>query len=136
MRVAVGSFTDRFSFLKKKIAIFAQFISFNTKQFMRIKSILWALLLLCVALPISAKPKKNDKSVPKTIRFMDFNIADGMWKDQYNNYNDFVAWMKSQKVDIFAVCEAASHWNSTGSIARRYNSTLPFRSVSSPTSTR
>ena len=78
---------------------------------MKIKAILYALFILCVALPLGAKPKKSDKSAPKTIRFMDFNIADGMWKDQFNNYNDFVAWMKSQKVDIFAVCEAASHWN-------------------------
>ncbi len=78
---------------------------------MRIKSILCALLVLCVAQPLCAKPSKKDKSALKVIRFMDFNIADGMWKDQYNNYDDFVDWMKSQKVDIFAVCEAASHWN-------------------------
>ena len=111
MRKAVGDFADRFFFEKKKIAIFARFINFNTKQSMKMKSILCTLLLLCMALPISAKPKKSDNSTPKTVRFMDFNIADGMWKDQFNNYDDFVAWMKSQKVDIFAVCEAASHWN-------------------------
>lgn len=65
-----------------------------------------ALATLAVALPAQAQ-----QPAPKTLRFMDFNIADGMWFDQFNNYDRFVSWMNAQHVDIFAVCEAATHWD-------------------------
>ena len=42
---------------------------------------------------------------------MEFNIADGMWWDQFNNYDRFVQWMQAQKIDMFAICEAATHWD-------------------------
>ena len=77
---------------------------------MRLKSIFCSLLLLCLVQPLCAKAPK-DKTKPATIRFMDFNIADGMWWDQFNNYDRFVQWMQAQKIDIFAVCEAATHWD-------------------------
>ena len=74
--------------------------------------IIWALVALSWAQPLYAKSnKENTADQPQTVRFMDFNIADGMWWDQYNNYDRFVSWMKAQKVDIFAVCEAATHWD-------------------------
>ena len=46
-----------------------------------------------------------------TIRFIDYNILNGMWWDQYNNYDRFVDWMNSQEPDIFAICELATHWD-------------------------
>ncbi len=48
---------------------------------------------------------------PKTLRVIDYNIADGMWYDQYNNYDRFVEWVKEQDPDILLMCEAATHWN-------------------------
>ena len=65
-----------------------------------------ALATLAVALSAQAQ-----QPAPKTLRFMDFNIADGMWFDQFNNYDRFVSWMNAQHIDIFAVCEAATHWD-------------------------
>ena len=49
--------------------------------------------MLCLVQPLCAKAPK-DKTKPATIRFMDFNIADGMWWDQFNNYDRFVQWMQ------------------------------------------
>ena len=59
---------------------------------MKLKTILCALALVCLLQPIYAQATK-DQSQPATLRFMDFNIADGMWWDQYNNYDRFVQWM-------------------------------------------
>lgn len=64
--------------------------------------------LVAVAVSLSAQAQQP---APKTLRFMDFNIADGMWFDQFNNYDRFVAWMNAQHIDIFAVCEGATHWD-------------------------
>lgn len=47
----------------------------------------------------------------KTLKFIDYNIADGMWYDQYNNYDRFVEWVNTQSPDIFTICEGATHWN-------------------------
>lgn len=76
---------------------------------MRIKSFICALLLLGLSQPLYAESTKEE--LPSVIRFMDFNIADGMWWDQFNDYKHFVNWMQAQKIDVFAVCEAASHWD-------------------------
>lgn len=58
--------------------------------------------LLCFSQSLYAQAAKEQVK-PATIRFMDFNIADGMWWDQYNNYDRFVQWMQAQKIDIFAL---------------------------------
>lgn len=65
-----------------------------------------AMVALAAVQPIHAQ-----EQAPKTLRFMDFNVADGMWYDQYNNYDQFVTWMNAQHIDIFAICEAATHWD-------------------------
>ena len=65
-------------------------------------------VLATLAVALSAQAQQP---APKTLRFMDFNIADGMWFDQFNNYDRFVSWMNAQHIDIFAVCEAATHWD-------------------------
>ena len=51
------------------------------------------------------------KKKAQTVRLMDYNIADGMWYDQYNRYDRFVAWVRTQDPDVFAICEGATHWN-------------------------
>lgn len=44
-------------------------------------------------------------------RLLQYNIADGMWYDQFDNYDRFVGWMQRQQVDVAAFCETATHWN-------------------------
>ena len=43
------------------------------------------------------------KKKAQTVRLMDYNIADGMWYDQYNRYDRFVAWVRTQDPDVFAI---------------------------------
>lgn len=47
----------------------------------------------------------------RTCRLLQYNIADGMWYDQFNNYDRFVQWMQLQYPDIAAFCETATHWD-------------------------
>ncbi len=71
-------------------------------------------LVVCVLVALlafeSTSAQKSEKA-PTTLRFMDWNIADGMWWDQFKDYNYFTLWMQAQHIDIFAVCEAATHWD-------------------------
>ena len=43
-----------------------------------------------------------------TLRLMYWNIQNGMWYDQPNNYNDFVAFVKKYDPDVCVWCEASS----------------------------
>ena len=49
-------------------------------------------------------------SVPREriLRIMDYNIQNGMWADQHNNYDNFVKWMNEQDIDIAVFCEAST----------------------------
>ncbi len=40
------------------------------------------------------------------LRVLYWNIQDGMWADQHNNYDNFVAWVKSYNPDVCVWCEA------------------------------
>ena len=42
------------------------------------------------------------------LRLLYWNIQDGMWADQWNNYDNFVAFVKKYDPDICVWCEAAS----------------------------
>lgn len=81
------------------------------KNYLKLAIVLLAAGIL--AFPPAAGAKKPSKKVkPGTVvRVMDYNIADGMWYDQYNHYDRFVEWMQGQNSDILAVCEGATHWN-------------------------
>jgi Endonuclease/Exonuclease/phosphatase family. len=46
-----------------------------------------------------------------TLRVMDFNIQNGMWADQHNNYDNFVAWVKKYDPDICVWCESVTIYN-------------------------
>ena len=51
-----------------------------------------------------------------TLRVMMWNIQNGMWADQHNNYNDFVEWVKKWDPDVCIWCESESIYkDSTGS---------------------
>ncbi|MBQ0054031.1 MAG: endonuclease, partial [Bacteroidales bacterium] len=61
------------------------------------------LLAACLAATqISLARDVND------VRLLYWNIQNGMWADQQNNYNNFVDFVKSQDPDICVWCEGAS----------------------------
>ena len=60
-------------------------------------------------------------------RLICFNIQNGMWADQQNNYDNFVAWVKKYNPDIMCIQEASTIYKdgtaSSQSNAKRY---LPY----------
>ena len=42
------------------------------------------------------------------LRVLYWNIQNGMWSDQANNYNNFVAWVKKYDPDVCVWCESAT----------------------------
>ena len=68
-------------------------------------------LLVCCAAgkaaatsPAGDKPKHNSE---KTLRVLYWNIQNGMWAGQQENYKQFVEWIKSYDPDICIFCEGA-----------------------------
>lgn len=62
------------------------------------------MLLLLAPVSIQAKGDKNN------LRVLYWNIQNGMWDGQPDNYTRFVAWVKAQKPDVCVWCEAQSIW--------------------------
>lgn len=66
------------------------------------------------------KPKRSEsvQNQPvgggKLITVLVWNIQNGMWSDQGNNYDNFVEWVKGYKPDVCIWCEARSNYQ-TGS---------------------
>lgn len=58
------------------------------------------------------------------LRILYWNIQNGMWSDQHNNYDNFVAFVKKYDPDICVWCEAASIYkdrtNSSQSASNRF----------------
>lgn len=69
--------------------------------------ILAAALCCCMALAIMLAAKKQ-KEVP--VRLLYWNIQNGMWADQGNNWDNFVAWVSEQDPDICVWAESKSHY--------------------------
>lgn len=72
-------------------------------------------LILILFLPVSAYAKKDKKpQEKKTLRVLYWNIQNGMWAGQEENYKTFVEWIKSKDPDICIFCEAGSiYYNGT-----------------------
>ena len=49
-----------------------------------------------------------------TLRVLYWNIANGMWADQGNNFNNFVSWVKKYDPDVCVWCEAATIYSANG----------------------
>ncbi len=70
------------------------------------------LLILYAAVVLLAGCEKKPKYYPTykdmtpPLRILSWNIQNGMWSDQADNYNDFVEWVKSYDPDICIWCEA------------------------------
>jgi endonuclease/exonuclease/phosphatase family metal-dependent hydrolase len=62
------------------------------------------MLLLLAPVSIQAKGDKNN------LRLLYWNIQNGMWDGQPDNYTRFVAWVKAQKPDVCVWFEAQSIW--------------------------
>ena len=70
------------------------------------------------------------RSVPrsKILRVMDYNIQNGMWADQMNNYDNFVEYMKQSDVDIAIFCEASSiYYDHTNKRTKHEERYLPYK---------
>lgn len=63
-------------------------------------------VLLAAAPSFAAKPKGGDQP-KKTLRVLYWNIQNGMWAGQEDNYQQFVDWINSKNPDICIFCEAA-----------------------------
>ena len=81
-----------------------------------IKTLLLALAMVITAAisapdADAAKPKDKEK---KTIKVLYWNIQNGMWAGQEENYQQFVDWVKAHDPDICIFCEAAQiYYNGT-----------------------
>ena len=78
------------------------------------KTKILCLAILSVALSFAApqlgaqKKKEKNEGEKKTLRILYWNIQDGMWADQENNYDNFVNWVKGYDPDICVFCEAST----------------------------
>ena len=74
-----------------------------------LKILLPVLLICCPAAMTSAgnSPADKSKSQKTTLRVLYWNIQNGMWAGQSDNYQKFVDWIISKDPDICIFCEAA-----------------------------
>lgn len=72
----------------------------------RILSFTAVAAVLCTLLTEGCSPSED-----RICRLLQYNIADGMWYDQFNDCDRFVQWIQLQRPDIAAFCEAATHWD-------------------------
>lgn len=57
----------------------------------------------------------------KSIKILYWNIQNGMWSDQGNNYDNFVTWVKSYNPDVCVWCEARSNYKTGQKVAMPEN---------------
>ena len=93
-----------------------------------------SLLAACLFPITSCKQQKTDRDIP--LKLLYWNIQNGMWDGQGDNYDRFVDFVKAQDPDICVWCEAESIYktgsdcempvkdrylvNGWGSLAKRY----------------
>ena len=61
-----------------------------------------------------------------SFKLLSWNIQDGMWCDQFNNYDDFVAYVNGFAPDIFCIQEGATHWDIDGKNLPDAQRILPY----------
>lgn len=65
---------------------------------------------------IEARKLSSWERKPTHLRVMLWNIQNGMWADQHNNYDNFVAWVKKWDPDVCVWCESETIYkDKTGS---------------------
>ena len=58
------------------------------------------------------------KKSPTTLRVLMWNIQNGMWADQHNNYDNFVEWVKKWDADVCIWCESETIYKDNSSTAQ------------------
>ena len=64
-----------------------------------------AAVITSVSAQVQAKTPRPDK-----LRVLYWNIQNGMWADQHNNYDNFVNWVKEYDPDVCIWAEAKSRY--------------------------
>ena len=81
---------------------------FKTRRLMTVVAALAAIAVVCGG-------SKRDAS----LRLLYWNIQNGMWSDQPNNYDNFVEWVKKYDPDVCVWCEAQTIYEDGTSKARK-----------------
>jgi hypothetical protein len=62
------------------------------------------------ALKGAKQPDNQNAKKADLLKIIVWNIQNGMWSDQGNNYDNFVAWVKSYNPDVCIWCESRSNY--------------------------
>ena len=66
------------------------------------------LLLAAMLAPVCVHARKNPKNPKNNMRLLYWNIQNGMWSGQGDNYAKFVEWGRAYDPDVCVWCEAQS----------------------------
>lgn len=72
------------------------------------------------------KVESESAEFVNNFKLLSWNIQDGMWCDQFDDYVNFVAYINEINPDIFCIQEAASHWDIDGKNLSHYSRYLPY----------
>lgn len=72
------------------------------------------------------KVESESAEFVNNFKLLSWNIQDGMWCDQFNDYVNFVAYINEINPDVFCIQEAASHWDIDGKNLSHYSRYLPY----------
>ena len=72
------------------------------------------------------KVESESAEFVNTFKLLSWNIQDGMWCDQFNDYVNFVAYINEINPDVFCIQEAATHWDIDGKNLSHYSRYLPY----------
>lgn len=81
-----------------------------------------------IAATFSSAPEAASKSPHKrnkTLRVLYWNIQNGMWDGQSDNYCRFVEWVNKKQPDICIFCEAGSLYTDSGEVIPKAERYLP-----------
>lgn len=89
----------------------------------KLKDMVTIICVMVVTLAFASCDNKNAGDTPLqvesesatfngTFKLLSWNIQDGMWCDQNNNYDNFVAYINEINPDVFCIQEAAMHKDS------------------------
>ena len=72
------------------------------------------------------KVESESAEFVNNFKLLSWNIQDGMWCDQFDDYVNFVAYINEINPDIFCIQEAATHWDVDGKNLSHYGRYLPY----------
>ena len=72
------------------------------------------------------KVESESAEFVNNFKLLSWNIQDGMWCDQFDDYVNFVAYINEINPDVFCIQEAATHWDIDGKNLSHYSRYLPY----------